>query len=90
MGKEREDARRIQIGEIEFRNSLAVMLGDKPEEQDDTVPVAEDRVGTASSKAGEMIAEVVTDDGAEEVNGRGLLHRNRPFLFEAGGMTNVP
>ncbi len=36
-----------------------------------------------------MIGEVVADDGSEQIDGRGLPHRERPF-FDTGGTIREP
>src|SRR5712691_6517467 len=66
IGQKREDSWRIQIDQVEHGNGLFSLLRKIAEQQDDAVAITVDRVGTRSSKAGQVIAKVVTNNGAEQ------------------------
>src|SRR3989442_15058016 len=81
--QKREDSGRIQIGQVEYRNGFLSLLGKIAEQQDDAVAITVDSVGTHSSKAGQVIGEVVTDNGAEQIR-RWCLHQRLPFAVWNG------
>ncbi len=89
MREEREDLRRIQVGQIQRRDWHLPLLGNIPQQQGDTVPITVNRMRARPSQPGKVIGEVVADDGSRQIAGRGLPHRERPF-FETGGTIRDP
>src|SRR5215831_16262326 len=88
VGQEREDTGRVQIRQIEPRNRLIPLSGEKPQQQNDAVAVAVDGVWAGSTKAGQMIREVVPDYSAEKIGKLGFHPRLR--RAEAGGEISAP
>jgi hypothetical protein len=78
IGQKRQNSGGIQINQVEHRNGLLSLLGNKAEQQNDAVAITMDGVGTRSSEAGQVIGKVVTNNGAEQI-GRLFLHRRPPF-----------
>src|SRR5207247_10886009 len=67
VGQEGQDSGRIKISQIEPCNRLLLLLGKKPQQQNNAVAVAVDGVRTGSPKTGKVIREVVADCSAESI-----------------------
>ena len=93
----RGQTRRIELpgpqrrtaGQIQRRDRHLALLGSIPQQQGDAVPITVNRMRARTSQAGKMIGEVIADDGSQQIDTRGLSHRERPF-FDTGGTIREP
>ena len=74
MLEEGQDVRRVEVFQIQLAHGRRPVVGHKAEEEHETVSIAEDRMRTAPSDAGQVIGEKPAERAREDIGAR-RVHR---------------